>query len=112
MRADERIGVTLPVMHVIADICVTPLGLGPSVSGEVRRAVELLRDAGLETHTHAYGTNVEGEWDDVFAALRRVHEELHAGGVARLSTTIRLGTRTDKSQSIADKIRKATDGGG
>ena len=53
---------------------------------------------------HAYGTNVEGEWDLVFGAIRRCHEEVHALGAPRISCTLKFGTRTDRAQSRADKI--------
>lgn len=91
-------------MHIIADICVVPLTGRVSVRDEVKIAYDILKDTGLPVHLHAYGTNIEGEYDAVFAALKRVHETLHAGGVPRVSTTIRLGSRTDKAQTIGDKI--------
>ena len=93
------------VMHVIADICIIPMGVGVSVSREVTACERILRESGLKTALHAYGTNVEGEWEQVFAALRRCHEELHTMGVPRVSTNLRLGTRTDKRQTMEDKVR-------
>jgi uncharacterized protein (TIGR00106 family) len=92
-------------MKVIADVCVIPLGVGVSVSQEVTACERILRESGLKTQLHAYGTNVEGEWDDVFAAIRRCHEVLHGMGVPRISTNIRVGTRTDKPQTMEDKVR-------
>ena len=91
-------------MKVIADICVTPIGVGVSVSKYVAACERILADAGLNPRLHAYGTNVEGEWDAVFAAFKRCHEALHEMGVQRVSTSLRLGTRIDKEQTIADKI--------
>jgi len=91
-------------MKVIADICVTPIGVGVSVSKYVAACERILADAGLNPRLHAYGTNVEGEWDAVFAAFKRCHEALHEMGVPRVSTSLRLGTRIDKEQTIADKI--------
>jgi uncharacterized protein (TIGR00106 family) len=92
-------------MHVIADLCVIPLGVGLSVSKYVAACEKVLTDAGLKTHLHAYGTNIEGEWDDVFAAIKRCHEVVHAMGATRISTTLRVGTRTDRLQTMADKVR-------
>lgn len=65
----------------------------------------IFAEAGLSTSLHAYGTNVEGEWDRVFAAVKRCHEALHAAGVPRISTTMKFGTRTDRKQTMADKVR-------
>ena len=92
-------------MKVIADLCVVPIGVGVSVSEHVAACERVLRAAGLEIRLHAYGTNIEGEWDEVFAAIKRCHEVVHAMGAPRISTTIKLGTRTDREQSMADKIR-------
>jgi uncharacterized protein (TIGR00106 family) len=92
-------------VNVIVDLCVVPLGVGVSVSPYVTECVRVLRNAGLATHTHAYGTNVEGDWDQVFAAVKKCHERVHELGAPRVSTTLKLGTRTDRAQSIDDKVR-------
>jgi uncharacterized protein (TIGR00106 family) len=54
---------------------------------------------------HAYGTNIEGEWDEVFQAVKRCHEKLHQMGAPRISTNLRFGTRTDRNQSMEDKVQ-------
>jgi uncharacterized protein (TIGR00106 family) len=93
-------------MKAIADVCIIPLGVGASVSKQVTECERILRESGLKTKLHAYGTNVEGEWDEVMAAVKRCHEALHAMGVPRISTNIRIGTRTDKPQTMEDKVNK------
>jgi uncharacterized protein (TIGR00106 family) len=92
-------------MKVIADLCVVPMGIGVSVSREVAVCERILAEAGLKTRLHAYGTNIEGEWDDVFAAIKRCHEAIHALGVPRISSTLRVGTRIDREQTMEDKVR-------
>jgi len=92
-------------MHVIVDLCVVPLGVGVSVSRHVAACGRVLREAGLETRLHAYGTNVEGDWDQVFAAIKRCHEVVHEMGAPRITTTIKVGTRTDRAQTMEDKVR-------
>jgi uncharacterized protein (TIGR00106 family) len=91
-------------MRVIADFCVTPIGVGTSVSEYVAACQRVLRDAGLKPLMHAYGSNVEGEWETVFGALQRCHEVVHEMGAPRVSTSVRLGTRTDRDQTMQDKI--------
>ena len=92
-------------MRVIADLCIVPLGIGVSVSKEVAACQRILNEAGLKTKLHAYGTNIEGEWDDVFAAIKRCHETVHAMGAPRITSSMRFGTRTDREQSMEDKVR-------
>lgn len=91
-------------MKVILDLCVIPMGVGVSVSKYVAACEKIISGAGLKHQLHAYGTNIEGDWDEVMAVVRRCHEVVHEMGAPRISTTIRLGTRTDRDQSISDKI--------
>lgn len=92
-------------MKAIVDLCVVPLGVGVSVSEYVVACERILKEAGLKIQPHAYGTNIEGEWDAVFAAIKRCHETVHAMGAPRISTVIKLGTRVDRDQTMDDKIR-------
>jgi uncharacterized protein (TIGR00106 family) len=91
-------------MKVIADLCVIPMGVGVSVSKYVTACENVLKEAGLKTKLHAYGTNIEGEWDLVFAAIRRCHEVVHEMGAPRITTTLKFGTRIDRTQTMDDKV--------
>lgn len=92
-------------MHVIADLCVIPIGIGVSVSKEIAACERVLAEAGLKTNLHSYGTNIEGEWDEVFAAIKRCHEVVHAMGAPRVSSSLRFGTRIDRLQTMDEKVR-------
>ena len=92
-------------MKAIADLSVIPLGVGLSLSTYVAACERVLREAGLEPQLHANGTNVEGDWDEIMAALKRCHEVLHDMGVPRIATNLRLGTRIDRATSMDDKVR-------
>lgn len=91
-------------MKVLADLCVIPMGVGVSVSKYVAECEKALAEAGLTHHLHAYGTNIEGEWDEVMAAVKACHERVHAMGAERITTCLKLGTRIDRDQSLQDKI--------
>ncbi len=91
-------------MKVIIDLCVVPLGVGLSVSKYVAACEKIIHTAGLKSELHAYGTNIEGEWDAVFCVVKKCHEKIHAMGAPRITTTIKAGTRTDRDQTMADKV--------
>jgi uncharacterized protein (TIGR00106 family) len=91
-------------MKVIVDFCVIPIGAGVSLSAYVAACEKVLQATGLKIALHANGTNVEGEWDEVFAAIKRCHEIVHQMGAPRISTIVHLGTRTDREQSMEDKL--------
>jgi len=96
-------------MKVIIDLCVVPLGVGLSVSQYVVACQEIIKGAGLKSQLHAYGTNIEGEWDAVFDAVKQCHEKVHEMGAPRITTTIKVGTRTDRDQTMADKVSSVED---
>ena len=91
-------------MKVIVDLCVVPIGVGVSVSKYVAECQKVLEEAELQHQLHAYGTNIEGDWDDVFAAIKVCHERVHSMGAPRITTSIKVGTRTDREQTMQEKI--------
>jgi uncharacterized protein (TIGR00106 family) len=96
-------------MKVIMDLCVVPIGVGVSVSEYVVACHQVLKKTGLKTQLHAYGTNIEGEWDEVMAAVKVCHEKVHAMGAPRITTTIKMGTRVDRSQTMEQKVSSVLD---
>ncbi len=91
-------------MNVIIDLCVVPLGVGLSVSKYVAACHDIISGAGLKSELHAYGTNIEGDYDTVFQVVKKCHEKIHGMGAPRITTTIKLGTRIDRDQTMADKV--------
>ncbi len=91
-------------MKVMIDLCLVPLGVGVSVSRHVAACQQVFEDAGLSPRLHAYGTGVEGEWETVMAAVQRCFEVVHEMGAPRIHATMRMGTRTDREQTLADKV--------
>ncbi len=96
-------------MKVIADIMIAPMGVGVSVSKYVAECQKIFKQAGLKVILHSYGTNIEGEWDEVFSAIKKCHQVVHEMGVPRISSNMRFGTRTDREQSMEDKIKSVED---
>jgi uncharacterized protein (TIGR00106 family) len=91
-------------MKATAEIQVIPIGSGVSVREEVKRAHRILEEAGLNAQLHANGTNVEGELGQIFEAVRKIHETLHAEGTIRIATFLKVATRVDKEPSLAGKL--------
>ena len=91
-------------MKVIADICIIPITGRISVRAEVAMAHKILKDTGLPVQLHSYGTNIEGEYDIIMTALKDIFIKLHESGTPRVTATIKIGSRIDKSQSMQDKM--------
>ena len=91
-------------MKATGDIQCIPIGSGVSVRKEVKRAHAILQQARLNATLHPNGTAVEGELDEILEAVRAIHETLHAEGVVRLVSYVKIATRTDKDPSLAGKL--------
>ena len=91
-------------MKVAADLCIVPMGVGPSVSSYVREIKTIIEASGLTATMHANGTNIEGELSDICSLAERCEAKLAELGVQRTFFTLVFSTRRDKDQSMADKM--------
>jgi uncharacterized protein (TIGR00106 family) len=90
-------------MKVIAEFTLIPIGVGVSLSEYVAACERVLAGTALHYELHANGTNLEGEWDEVMQAIKTCHQTLHDMGVPRISTLVKIGTRTDRPQEMDEK---------
>ena len=91
-------------MKVIVDLCVVPIGIGVNLAPYIAACERVLLDAGLKIQLHPNGTAIEGEWAPVFKAIEACHTAVHTMGAPRIFTTVKINTRTDKDQSLEDKV--------
>mgnify|MGYP001232346528 CR=1 FL=1 len=91
-------------MNTIVEFCIIPLGVGVSLSEYIAVCEQVLEEAGLKVELHANGTNIEGDWDAVMGAVKKCHQRVHEMGAPRISTSLRVGTRTDRGQTLSDKV--------
>ena len=91
-------------MKVIVDLCVVPIGVGVHLAPYIAACETVLTEAGLKIQLHPNGTAIEGEWEQVFQAIEACHQAVHAMGCPRVYTTVKINTRTDKDQTLEDKV--------
>ena len=90
-------------MKATAELQVIPLGAGVSVREEVKHIIGLLEEHNFIIDTHASGTDIEGEMDEILGAVGQIHAAMHARGSVRLISYLKLETRTDKVPTLAGK---------
>jgi len=89
----------------IVEFSVVPVGTGStSVSHFVRIAHNIVKQSGLEYQLNPMGTCLHGNWDAVFATIRKVHEALAETGCGRIVTTIKVDDRRDKDRPMQAKV--------
>lgn len=92
---------------VIAAVSITPLGVGESVGGLVAKAIAVLRASGLSVETNSMFTNIEGDWDDVMAAIKAAVDIL-AEDVARVSVVVKIDHRPGVENAMVEKVASIT----
>jgi uncharacterized protein (TIGR00106 family) len=90
-------------MKVLVDFNLITVGTGLSVSKYMTDCNKILQKYGLNIQSHALGTNIEGEWEDIALALEECHKYLHSTGVQRIFSSLKVTSRTDKEQHIPKK---------
>ncbi len=87
---------------MIVAISISPSGADSTggVSEPVAEAVRLIRESGLPCETNAMFTNIEGEWDEVMAVVKRAFF-----AVAETSPRVGLVLKADLRQGYdADQL--------
>jgi uncharacterized protein YqgV (UPF0045/DUF77 family) len=74
-----------------------------SVHEAVAEAVRIVRESGLPNHTDSMFTTIEGEWDEVFAVVKRATEAVGRYG-SRVSLVIKADIRPGYSGELTGKL--------
>jgi uncharacterized protein (TIGR00106 family) len=88
---------------MLAAFSITPLGIGESVGASVADAVRIVRESGLPNETNAMFTNIEGEWDEVVAVLKRCVERV-ATEAPRVSVVVKIDYRPSWTDMLHTKV--------
>jgi len=95
---------------MLVEFTTAPLGSSESLSREVAQIIEIVESSALSHQTHAMGTIVEGEWDEIMALIKVCHMKLRESNnrvTTRISIDDREGARnrlTGKIKSLEEKL--------
>lgn len=76
-----------------------------SVHDAVAAAVRIVRESGLPNHTGSMFTEIEGEWDEVFAVIKKATDAVAAYG-SRVSLVLKADIRPGYSGEITGKVER------
>lgn len=91
-------------MRALMDIAVLPIGASNSLSSYIAACQRVFTEAGLDPQLHAFGTEVEGEWEVLLGAVRRCHEVVHEMGAPRVLTHLKLETRSNGKAELSQPV--------
>lgn len=93
-------------MSFLVAFSVAPAGADDgsgSVSAAVAEAVRVVRESGLPNETNAMFTNIEGEWDEVMAVVKKAVEAVSAGS-PRVSLVLKADLRAGVDDALTAKV--------
>lgn len=88
---------------VLLEFSMSPLGKGESVSKYVSRSLDIVDKSGIPYRLNPMGTVLEGEWDEVFAVVRKCYERMKRD-CNRISCSIKVDYRKGHSGRLVSKV--------
>jgi uncharacterized protein (TIGR00106 family) len=88
---------------VLLEFSMSPLGKGESVGKYVARSLDIIDKSGVPYRLNPMGTVLEGEWDQVFAVVRKCYERMKKD-CSRVSCTIKVDYRKGHSGRLTEKV--------
>ena len=92
---------------MIVAISISPSGADETggVSDAVADAVRVIRESGLPNETNAMFTNIEGEWDEVMAVVKRAVDVVAARS-PRVGLVLKADIRPGYDGQLAAKVAR------
>jgi uncharacterized protein (TIGR00106 family) len=88
-------------MSVIAEIALFPVGTSSaSISQMLADSVKIIDKWGLKYEVTSTGTNVEGDLDTIFSAVKEMEQVPFNEGADRVVLLVRLDDRRDKNITL------------
>lgn len=95
---------------MIVAISISPSGADETggVSEAVADAVRVIRESGLPNETNAMFTNVEGDWDEVMAVVKRAVDAVAARS-PRVALVLKADIRPGHTGQLTAKVDRVED---
>jgi uncharacterized protein (TIGR00106 family) len=94
----------------LANVTVIPLGTGTtSLSKYIAECVKEIEKSGVKHTLTPFGSVLDGDLDEIFEVIKKIHEVPFKHGVMRVATLINIDDRRDKKASSEQKLKSVMD---
>ncbi len=91
---------------IIAQLSITPIGEGTSVSRYVNIALDAIREEGVHFIVGPMATTLEAEsLDELFRVVKKAHDAVINAGAKRVVIDLKIDDRLNKSASMESKLK-------
>ena len=92
-------------MNTLIALAIAPVGVGEELSAHVAEVVKIIRESGLPNKTTAMFTEIEGDWDDVMAVVKRATFVLAERGI-RTEVVLKADIRPNFERMMTGKLER------
>lgn len=90
---------------MVLELTIIPRGGGQSTSTAIARLVKIIENSGLDYQMTAFGTLMEGTWDQLMDLAKRCHFEVRQDS-ERVLTFMRLDDYGERTGEIAGAVTR------
>jgi uncharacterized protein (TIGR00106 family) len=91
---------------IIAQLSITPIGEGTSVSKYVKIALNAIKEEGVHCTVGAMATTLEVKsLDELFKVVKKAHDAVINAGAKRVVIDLKIDNRLNKTASIESKLK-------
>ena len=95
-------------MNTLIAVCIAPCGPGDEFAPYVADIVKIIRESGLKNRTNSMFTEIEGEWDDVMAVVKKATFYLADQGI-RTEVILKADIRPGYTDMMDRKVKVVED---
>lgn len=92
-------------MNTLIAVAIAPVGTGDELSHDVAEVVKVIRESGLPNKTSSMFTELEGDWDDVMAVVKRATFVLAEKGI-RTEVVLKADIRPGFTGTMRGKLER------
>ncbi len=92
-------------MNTLIAVAIAPCGTGEEMSAYVGEVVRVIRESGLPNRTNSMFTEIEGEWDEVMAVVKRATMVLADRGI-RTEVVLKADIRPGYQDMMHGKLQR------
>jgi uncharacterized protein (TIGR00106 family) len=90
---------------MVMELTIIPLGGGRSISGDIADLVVIIEGSGLDYRMTAFGTLIEGSWDQLMDLAKQCHFETRKKN-ERVLTMMRLDDYGEGTGEIGGAVNR------
>ncbi len=90
---------------MVMELTIIPLGRGRSISGDIANLVKTIEGSGLDYRMTAFGTLVEGDWDQLVALAKECHFAVR-NKTERVLTMMRIDDYGERAGEIEGAVKR------